>query len=82
MSIESRIESLEAIRHDRNSALPLLDYRWTGPECRSLAFRIEGQEVIDRLPLEGDADYKQRAMDICQLSHKGRTLPLLQIGGM
>jgi hypothetical protein len=81
MNIESRIESLEAIRHDRNSALPLIDYRWNGPKVEGLAYRIEGQAVIEREPGESDDAYKQRAKNICQHSHRGRTLPLLQVTG-
>jgi len=44
-NLEQRIEALEAAKHDRNSALPLIDYRWTGPEMLELAFRIEGSNL-------------------------------------
>jgi len=77
-NLEQRIEALEAAKHDRNSALPLIDYRWTGPEMSELAFRIEGGEVIERLPGESDAAYKARALEICQKTNRGRALPLLQ----
>lgn len=78
MNIEQRIEALEVVKQSRNSALPLIDYKWTGPEVSELAFRIEGGEVIERLPGENDTAYKARALDICQQSNKGRALPLLQ----
>lgn len=78
MNIEKRIEALEAVKHNENSALPLLDFKWTGPELSGLAFRIEGSEVIERLPGESDEAYKARSLDICQKSNRVRNLPVLQ----
>lgn len=78
MNIEKRIAKLEAVKHNENSALPLIDYKWTGPELTELAFRIEGKEVIERLPGESDEEYKTRSLDICQKSNRGRQLPVLQ----
>lgn len=78
MSIEKRIATLEAVKHNKNSALPLLDFKWAGPQLTVLAFRIEGKEVIERLPGESDEAYKARSLDICQKSNRGRQLPVLQ----
>lgn len=78
MNIRQKVEVLEAITNNKNSALPLLDYKWTGPELSGLAFRIEGKEVIERLPGESDEAYKARSLDICQKSNRGRNMPLLQ----
>jgi len=77
MSIEKRIKALEEREQEKNSALPLIDYRWKGPELSELAFMFDGQ-IIDRLPGDSDEIYRDRALEICRLSHKGRTLPLLQ----
>jgi hypothetical protein len=76
-SILDRLETLEQIHDDRSAALPLLDYISGEGE---LAYLIEG-ELIERLPLETADEYQQRAMDICQHTHRGPTMPLLQVRG-
>lgn len=78
MNLRQKVEVLEAITNNKISALPLLDYKWTGLELSGLAFRIEGKEVIERLPGESDEAYKARSLYICQKSNRGRNLPLLQ----
>lgn len=78
MNLEQRVNTLEAVKQVRNSALPLLNYRWTGPELSKLAFMLEGGKVIERLPEEADDAYQARALEFCRVNHRGRSLPMLQ----
>lgn len=78
MDLEQRVSTLEEVRQGRNAAMPLLNYRWTGPELPTLAYMLEDGKVIERLPDESDDAYQARALGICRLSHRGRTMPLLQ----
>ncbi|MGB5217577.1 MAG: hypothetical protein WBN66_04685 [Smithella sp.] len=77
-NIEKRIETLETIKRDEHSALPLINFKWTGPELSELTFMLENGKLIERLPGESDNDYRARSLEICRVSHRGQTMPTLQ----